>query len=269
MLRSASVLLAAACAASAGRVFVARHGEREDHRNPQWAAHASRAHDSPLSADGRGQAYALGVYLKDLIPADEPVVVYASPLVRAVQTAFYALQGMGRAEEERIGVEQCLSETETSLRRRMLGTHDKSVPKADGVYSGVCTPVLLSPGDLMTAAPIIDLGYSSAVQIEHDAAGWEVVDGLNRTMVERIRSCVPDVLGLERNEGKTVLLFTHGGAARHAVNRLAGGELFKSISYCQVFELATQEGVCGGDDPTHTLVATWHPKLNEGVSGKD
>ena len=38
------------------RLFLVRHAERQDHRFPEWATHAARPHDSPLSEEGFEQA---------------------------------------------------------------------------------------------------------------------------------------------------------------------------------------------------------------------
>ena len=41
------------------RVFVMRHGEREDSRNPLWKKTASRPYDTPITSRGATEAHRL------------------------------------------------------------------------------------------------------------------------------------------------------------------------------------------------------------------
>ncbi len=64
-------------------IWLARHGNREDFVDPTWRERATLADDPPLSTDGVEQARRLGQRLQG-----EPIgAVYASPFLRAVQTA--------------------------------------------------------------------------------------------------------------------------------------------------------------------------------------
>jgi broad specificity phosphatase PhoE len=81
-------------------LLLVRHGESEGNvaREAAEAEHATeilidqRDPDVPLSGRGRSQAQALGRWLADLPPDRRPVTAWASPYVRAVQTAKLALE---------------------------------------------------------------------------------------------------------------------------------------------------------------------------------
>lgn len=64
-------------------IWLGRHGMRQDFMEKDWAQRSDRPHDTPLSAEGRQQAYETGLFL-----ADKGIdVIYCSPFLRAVETA--------------------------------------------------------------------------------------------------------------------------------------------------------------------------------------
>lgn len=65
------------------RVWIARHANRKDFADPDWATSADRPHDPGLSPDGLKQAQQLGRRVVSL-DVDR---IFASPFLRAVQTA--------------------------------------------------------------------------------------------------------------------------------------------------------------------------------------
>lgn len=72
-------------------IWLARHGNREDFVDPTWRDRASLPDDPPLSADGVEQARRLAERLRS-----EPIgLVYASPFLRAVQTADQVARVLG------------------------------------------------------------------------------------------------------------------------------------------------------------------------------
>jgi len=72
-------------------VWLARHGNRQDFADPDWAATADRPHDPGLSPDGAEQAQQLANRVRDL---DVDRIV-SSPFLRAVETAHYAAEATG------------------------------------------------------------------------------------------------------------------------------------------------------------------------------
>lgn len=69
-------------------VWIARHANRQDFADPEWAATADRPHDPGLSPDGKTQATQLARRVATL---DVDRIV-SSPFLRAVQTAHPAAQ---------------------------------------------------------------------------------------------------------------------------------------------------------------------------------
>lgn len=67
-------------------LWIARHANRQDFANPEWAATADRPHDPDLSTDGEKQADQLGRRVAAL-PIDR---IVTSPFLRAVHTAHHA-----------------------------------------------------------------------------------------------------------------------------------------------------------------------------------
>lgn len=70
------------------RLWIARHANREDFVDPEWAATADRPHDPGLSPDGVEQARQLGRRMATL----EIDRIFASPFLRAVQTAHHVAE---------------------------------------------------------------------------------------------------------------------------------------------------------------------------------
>ncbi|MFC7027312.1 histidine phosphatase family protein [Halomicroarcula sp. GCM10025324] len=66
-------------------VWAVRHGERQDTVDPNWADHAGRLHDPPLTELGRWAAWRVGRRFADAGPRFD--AVFASPFLRTVETA--------------------------------------------------------------------------------------------------------------------------------------------------------------------------------------
>ena len=73
--------------------WLARHANRQDFADPDWAATADRPHDPGLSPDGVRQAKQLGRRVAAL-GADR---IVSSPFLRAVETAHHAADAMDTA----------------------------------------------------------------------------------------------------------------------------------------------------------------------------
>ena len=69
------------------RLFIVRHGQREDFVNPGWKAQAPDPYDTPLSAHGAEQAEEVARFFAAAAPAVQPQRVLCSPYLRALQTA--------------------------------------------------------------------------------------------------------------------------------------------------------------------------------------
>jgi broad specificity phosphatase PhoE len=76
---------------SSRRIFLARHGNRQDFVDHDWLVTAEEPYDPPLSADGVEQARRLGQRL-----AGEGIAaIIASPFLRTIQTAHHANEAIG------------------------------------------------------------------------------------------------------------------------------------------------------------------------------
>jgi broad specificity phosphatase PhoE len=72
------------------KIFLARHGNRQDFVDPTWVSTADEPYDPPLSADGMEQARRLGQRL-----ATERIdSIVTSPFLRTIQTAHCANQAL-------------------------------------------------------------------------------------------------------------------------------------------------------------------------------
>ena len=65
------------------RIWIVRHGNREDFQNPGWSRTAQRPFDPALSTDGETQAREVGLSLQ----SEQVHRVFASPFLRTIQTA--------------------------------------------------------------------------------------------------------------------------------------------------------------------------------------
>ena len=88
------------------KMWVIRHGERLDEVDDSWQATTDRPYDPPLTAKGRGQAFARGQALARAGAVGAGgCVVACSPFLRCIQTGAEVLKGMsqvyGQTEESR------------------------------------------------------------------------------------------------------------------------------------------------------------------------
>lgn len=72
-------------------LWLARHGDREDFADPFWVDTAARPHDPGLSPEGIDQAKRLGARLR----GEGIARVFASPFLRAVETAHHVAEAIG------------------------------------------------------------------------------------------------------------------------------------------------------------------------------
>lgn len=119
-------------------VWLLRHGERQDTENPNWHEEAERVHDPGLTDHGHRQAVAAGERLRE----ERIEEVYASPFLRAVQTAAQvadALDGGFRLEPglgEHLNPEWFDAYPETLDRETLADRY----PRIDGDYSPLVEP---------------------------------------------------------------------------------------------------------------------------------
>lgn len=257
------------------RLFICRHAERQDHLCPTWAASATRPHDGPITPLGVEQAQALGSFIRNRLAEEKDLKmtrIYSSPLVRTVQTASHVAVALGEFTGP-LRVEQGLCEDIDCLRPRMLGTHRHAVLPEEGFPGvkadveeaprGVCRPVLLAAGDLMSVWGNIDLEYDSRCPVLHDQAGLEV----DPTTSEHCNTAgrVPRAIRLFVDgcdwEAEPVAVFvTHGKVGKTFADQMLGEEVDK-MGYCAVAELEYL-------DNRWQLKKQWVPEQRAETSGK-
>ena len=105
-LRTAQAGMAPGMLGAPQKMWVIRHGERLDEVDDSWQATTDRPYDPPLTAKGRGQAFARGQALARAGAVGAGgCVVACSPFLRCIQTGAEVLKGMsqvyGQTEESR------------------------------------------------------------------------------------------------------------------------------------------------------------------------
>jgi len=110
-------------------LWLARHANRQDFANPDWAATADRPHDPGLSDDGVGQARKLGRRTTQL---DIDRIV-TSPFLRAVETAHHAAEALNDPLFLEPGLGEWLNEDwfETPPNTRSVPTLADRFPRID------------------------------------------------------------------------------------------------------------------------------------------
>lgn len=261
------------------RIFLVRHGERQDHEDPQWAAQAARSHDSPLSDAGFEQARRAGEHLRGRDIDHHSLFIRSSPLVRTVQTAAHISAGLDMPGLL-VQVDEALCEEERFLRPRMMGNHRKSVapaartavpPTCEGAPRGVCKPILLRPGDLLSIHRSIDQTFrGTACLVEHDPATGVELNGVTLQPQSADERAEHIVNGLPRlvPVGSTTILVTHGAFAKRLGERLLGentpGGGFGAFGYAEVCELVCDTGEDCGHGKWHVVGERFAPAGESG-----
>ena len=199
-----------------------------------------------------------------------PLVVRSSPLIRCVQTAAQICSALGLPEQP-VQIDDALCEEQSHLRPRMMGTHRASVQAADRTAvaptcevapRGVCAPVLLRPGDLVSVHRHIDVAHrGTACLVEHDRRTGCELDGRTgapRSAQQRARAVVASI-GTLAPVGCATVLVTHGAFARRLGELLVGEEGWANFRYAEVAQFEC-DGSRGDYGPgAWTLVGRWAP----------
>ena len=151
---------------------MARHGETDWNRESRFQGHA----DTPLNNAGRGQARELAERLAD----ERIAAVYASPLLRARETAEIVAERLGLAVE-----------TVDGLREVDVGS-----------WSG------LTRAEVEERFPD---GFHRWLALDHGWEDGETYDDLGRRVLASLRELAA------RHPGERVLVVSHGGPMRSAM----------------------------------------------------
>ena len=184
------------------RIWIVRHGNREDFQKPGWAKTAQRPYDPALSADGETQAREVGISLQG-----EPVhYVFASPYLRTIQTASHIADALDLPLCLEPGIGEILPEVKTNPDIISEEERRRRFPRIDQQYDEIGTlsyPESSERGHERAAetARALTLRYpdSNLLMVTHGAPVVGIVRGLTG-LAERITVPLCCVFTLQRSE---------------------------------------------------------------------
>lgn len=184
------------------RIWIVRHGNREDFQNPGWARTAQRPFDPALSPDGETQAQEVGRSLR-AEPIDH---IFASPFLRTIQTANHIADALDLPVCPEPGIGEIL-------------------PNAQGM------PDLMPEGERAQRFPRIDKDYRAVGSLSYPEKSE---DGHKRVADTALALTVshPD---------RNLLMVTHGAPVVGIVRGLTGLADRISVPLCCIFTLQRDE----------------------------
>ena len=180
------------------RIWIVRHGNREDFQNPGWSRTAQRPFDPALSADGETQAREVGLSLQ----SEQVHRVFASPFLRTIQTASHIADALNLPVCLEPGIGEIL-------------------PNVDS------TPALLPEVERKRRFPRIDEDYEAVRELaypESSEEGHERAAASARALTDRF----PE---------KNLLMVTHGAPVVGIVRGLTGLKDRITVPLCCIFTL--------------------------------
>jgi broad specificity phosphatase PhoE len=187
----------------ADTVWVVRHGHREDTANPEWFKTAARPLDPGLSPEGIREAESVGQRL-----AKEGVKhVFASPFLRAVETAHHIAKPLGLHIRVETGLSEWLN--------------------ADWFASA---PEALPLTELAGRFPEVDLQYRSVVTPHYPEDAYEAFT--------RAGNAVQTLVATHR---EPILLVGHGASVAGAIFGLVPKAGDIHCSTCGLYKLVRQQ----------------------------
>lgn len=180
------------------RIWIVRHGNREDFQSPGWARTAERPYDPALSADGETQAREVGRSLRS-----EPVdCILTSPFLRTIQTARHIADALDLPVCLEPGIGEILPDIQAM-------------------------PALLSREEQARKFPRIDWSYNAAGRLSYPESSDA---GHNRAAATAQALTV-------RFHGKNLLMVTHGAPVVGIVKGLTGVTERITVPLCCIFTL--------------------------------
>ena len=197
----------------AKRVFIVRHGEREDWADHTWARTAERPHDPSLTKKGIHMARRLGQYLlcggqgwnEQLVngavdPSD--CVLFTSPLVRCVQTTHAIAEGLGHSLPIHV---------EDSLVEGLSWIYNDLARQPHLAAKPLQMTPLWHPADhhATSTSPLVVPNHPSFFTPEPVVASWGALSE-RIPCLERCRVGAEHLFNSPMVVGKTVILVGHG-----------------------------------------------------------
>ena len=115
------------------RIWIVRHGNREDFQNPGWARTASRPFDPALSADGETQAREVGLSLQ----GQQVDCVIASPFLRTIQTASHIADALNLSVCLEPGIGEILPNVTSMPELLPEDERRQRFPRIDEAYTAI------------------------------------------------------------------------------------------------------------------------------------
>mmetsp|Transcript_4454 Transcript_4454/g.17529 ORF Transcript_4454/g.17529 Transcript_4454/m.17529 type:complete len:302 (-) Transcript_4454:98-1003(-) len=184
---------------SAARVILVRHGERVDEVDRSWTRqNPTRWFNPPLTRTGVEQAKQAGATVNSLLvasAAQQPFVVLASPLERALRTAVEVCRATGRPLALAPGLASCAAAARKAggaARLRLASTEDvaQRFPELEVVEAPEA--ILAAEDDFYaTMAAVVELGRDLGEPVVC-VAHREAIRGLAEAKVPSPYACVAD-----------------------------------------------------------------------------
>jgi broad specificity phosphatase PhoE len=214
------------------KVYLVRHGMREDVEDRSWRETAERPDDPPLSKNGIQQARDVGAWLKDKSVA----ALFTSPFLRALQTA----QGIYEEIGIRFCVEQALAEW---LNPKWFQSRPElwTSRQIEGAFNG------------------FDPSYQSRVPVGFPELAEEI------EVYARVGQFLAE---LDGDESGNVVLVGHGASVTQAVRALVGHTEGLDAQICSITTLEKTDGHWrnAGSIISHLSVVVEIPRKEPGPS---
>lgn len=180
------------------RIWIVRHGNREDFQNPGWSRTAQRPFDPALSADGETQAREVGLSLQ----SEQVHRVFASPFLRTIQTASHIADALNLPVCLEPGIGEILPNVES-------------------------TPALLPEVERKQRFPRIDEDYKALKELAYPESSEEGHE----------RAAASAQALTDRFPEKNLLMVTHGAPVVGIVRGLTGLKDRITVPLCCIFTL--------------------------------
>ena len=185
------------------RIWIVRHGNREDFQNPGWSRTALRPFDPALSADGETQAKEVGLSLR----GEHIHRVLASPFLRTIQTASHIADALDLPVCLEPGIGEILPNVQSTPQLLPEDERRQRFPRIDDKYTA-----------------INELPYPETSEEGHERAAIAA-----RTLTDRFPA-------------QNLLMVTHGAPVVGIVRGLTGLEDRINVPLCCIFTLQRNDG---------------------------
>ena len=193
----------------ANAVYLIRHGMRHDRIHRSWRKTAERSYDTPLHTTGFDQLKPLGEFLK--AHDSEIKHIYASPLLRAIQTA----DGIAKVLNLTVKIEPALIE------------HLKTNWFPGSAPTG---PKVMPMNEVLRDYPTVDPSFKSETVLSYPETHEDVI--------ERTKKMCKKLKELDGN----IVLIGHGRSIKRSVQYFAGYKMKVRPRCGGLYKVAREDG---------------------------